>query len=332
MEDLKNKTILITGIGGFIGLRAAERALEQGMQVRGLEVSPKRAEKARALGIEVILGDTSDSKAAEQACQGVDVVLHTAAIVREGGSWGEFRRVNVGGTATLAQSACTAGAAVFVHLSSVMVYGFVYPDQVAEGGPLRGEKNPYCQTKIESEAEVRKHHRPTGMSVIIVRPGDVYGPGSNSWVVRPIQLMHRGRFALPNNGRGVMSHVYIDNLIDAVFAAIRTPAADGETFNVTDGADTTYREYFDRLADISGQNRPRSMPALFIKLVIWCTMTMQQILGRDVEATPAGVDFANRRYGYSIEKAKTLLGYAPAVDLDEGLRRTADWLDKNPPV
>lgn len=74
------------------------------------------------------------------------------------------------------------------------------------------------------------------------------------------------------------------------------------------------------------------MPAFIIKLFIWCVMTLQQILGRDVEATPAGVDFASRRYGYSIEKAKALLGYAPAVDFDEGMRRTADWLEKNPPV
>ncbi len=138
--NLKDKTILITGIGGSIGLRAAQMALSQGMQVRGLQRSENGAKKAKKLGAEVIIGNITDEMAAIQACEGVDIVLHTAAIVKEGGSLKHFREVNVGGTINMSKAAKNAGVKTFVHLSSVMVYGFNFPNRVTEVRPNFGEK------------------------------------------------------------------------------------------------------------------------------------------------------------------------------------------------
>jgi len=146
--NFQDKTLLITGIGGFIGLRAAEIALSRGMKVRGLQRSPEKAKAAQKLGAEVIVGSITDPAAAAKACQGVDIVLHTAANAEAGGAMEEFREVNVGGTINMAKAAKDAGVKAFVHLSSVMVYGFNYPKYVTEEGPLCGENNPYCQTKI----------------------------------------------------------------------------------------------------------------------------------------------------------------------------------------
>ena len=171
--DLSGKTLCISGIGGFIGLRAAERALERGMRVRGIELSPQAAERARAVGADVVVGDLLDTERAKVACRGADVVLHTAALVKEGGPLEEFRRSNVDGALVLARAAREAGARAFLHLSSVMVYGFSYPDRVAETGPLRGDANPYCITKIESERALLPLNDPPAFGVIVIRPGDV---------------------------------------------------------------------------------------------------------------------------------------------------------------
>lgn len=325
--NLENKTLLITGIGGFIGLRAAEIALSRGMKVRGLQRSQEKAKAAQKLGAEVIVGSITDPVAAAKACQGVDIVLHAAAIVKEGGSPKDFYEVNVGGTLNMAKAAKNAGANTFVYLSSVMVYGFNFPNGVAEEGPLCGENNPYCQTKIESEKELLKLNAPPDFGIIIIRPGDVYGPGSTSWVVRPLQLMRERVFALANGGRGVMNHVYVDNLIEGIFLAIEKEAY-GEVFNLTDGQETSWKEYFTRLAEIGDVPAPISLPAGVLKFIAWLRCCGQSVVGQKPDTLPQSVNWVTRPYAYSIAKARSQLGYEPKIDLEEGMRRTREWLQK----
>jgi nucleoside-diphosphate-sugar epimerase len=325
--NLKDKTLLITGIGGFIGLRAAEIALSQGMKVRGLQRSEEKAKSAQKLGAEVIVGSITDPAAAERACQGVDIVLHTAATVKECGAIEEFREVNVGGTINMAKAAQDAGVKTFVHLSSVMVYGFNFPNGVTEEGPLCGENNPYCQTKIESEKELLKLNAPPDFGIIVIRPGDVYGPGSISWVVRPLQLMRGRAFALANGGRGVMNHVYVDNLIEGIFLAVEKEAY-GEAFNITDGQETSWKEYFTRLAEIGGVSVPFSLPASVLKFIAWLRCFGQSAVGQKPDTLPQAVNWVTRPYAYSIAKARIQLAYEPKIDLEQGMRRTREWLEK----
>jgi nucleoside-diphosphate-sugar epimerase len=111
----------------------------------------------------------------------------------------------VDGSEQVALAARSQGASRFVHLSSVMVYGFNYPRLVSEEGPLRGENNPYCGTKIEGERVVQRHHQAGTFEVTVIRPGDVYGPGSVPWVIRPFELMRAGIFVLPSAGQGIVN-------------------------------------------------------------------------------------------------------------------------------
>ncbi len=328
MARKKKQTLAITGVGGFIGLRATERALERGYHVRGLELNRENAKRAEAVGAEVLVGDLFNDALLNDTMRGADCVLHTAAIVSEGTDFDLFRRVNVEGAVRAATSARNAGAKIFTHLSSVMVYGFDFPKYITEDGPFRGEDNPYCTTKIESEAAVLKLNEPEKFGVIIIRPGDVYGPGSEPWIVRPLELMRSGLFSLVDGGNGTINHVYIDNLIDAIFLAMfdKPERAFGEAFNVTDGCETTWGEFYDRLADLAGVGKPRRVPAFLIKNAIRAVNAVESLLGRKHLALPAGVDFIRRPHPYSIEKARRLLGYKPAVSLDEGFRRTETWL------
>jgi nucleoside-diphosphate-sugar epimerase len=324
--NIEDKTLLITGIGGFIGLRATELAIANNMHVRGLQHSPGKAKLAQDLGAEVVIGSITDPIAAKEACQGVDIVLHTAALVKEGGALEEFREVNVGGTLNMANAAKNAGAKIFIHTSSVMVYGFNYPNKVTEEGPFSGDNNPYCQTKIEAEKELLKLNSPD-FGVIIIRPADVYGPGSHSWVIRPLSLMHQRKFFLANGGSGVMNHVYIDNLIDAIFLAIEKEAY-GEAFNITDGQETTWKEYATRLAKAANLPKPFSLPASVVKFLIRLQCLQQKTLGQEVDILPESIDFLTRRYAYSIEKAKNQLGYTPNISLDQGMEYVREWLQK----
>jgi nucleoside-diphosphate-sugar epimerase len=325
--NLFGKTLLISGIGGFIGLRTAELATSQGIKVRGLQHSLDKAKKAQKLGAEVVIGDIVDPVAAQKACQGADIVIHTAVLAKEAGSLEDFRSVNVDGTLNMAKAARNTGVKIFVHLSSVMVYGFNYPDRVTEDGPLCGENNPYCQTKIEAEAAILKLNDPPNFGIIIIRPGDVYGPGSIPWIVRPLSLMRKKLFACANNGQGVMNHLYVDNLIDAIFLAIEKKAY-GEIFNITDGEETSWKDYFTRLAAIAGLPAPFSLPKDELKLALKLRNQGQKLFRKEVDVLPEVIDFISRPHAYSIAKAQTLLGYKPKIDLNEGMQRTQEWLEK----
>jgi nucleoside-diphosphate-sugar epimerase len=325
--NLKNKTLLITGIGGFIGLRAAELAIAQGMKVTGLQDTSDKSKKAQNLGAKVIVGSITDPVVAKIACQGVDAVLHTAEVAKEGGSVDLFRKVNVDGTVNIAQAAKNAGVKTFIHLSTVLVYGFNYPNGVTEDGPLGGDDNPYCQTKIEAEKALLKLNNPPNFGVIIIRPGDVYGPGSIPWIVRPLLMMRQRLFAYANDGRGVINHVYVDNLIDAIFLAIEKETY-GEIFNVTDGQETSWKEYFTRLAEMAGLPAPFSMPKEELKLFLRLRYQGQKLFRKQADILPEAVDFMTRPYAYSIDKAQKLLSYEPTINLEEGMQRTLEWLKK----
>ncbi len=323
---LQDKSLLITGIGGFIGLRTAELALQQGLKVRGLQRSSSKAQKAQELGAEVVLGSINDSVAAQKACHGMDIVLHTAAVAKEGGTLRDFREVNVDGAITIAKAAKAAGVRAFVHLSSVMVYGFKYLDSVTEEGVLQGEENPYCQTKIESEQALLKLHSPPYFNVIIIRAGDVYGPGSLHWTVRPLLLMHKRLFILANKGRGAINHLYIDNLVDAIFLTLEKESY-REIFNITDGQQTSWKIFFNKLADIAKLPPPMSLPANVLKALIYLRCFYQKTLGQVPDLLPESVDFITRPHVYSIVKAQTQLGYKPAIGLEEGMQNIQTWLN-----
>jgi nucleoside-diphosphate-sugar epimerase len=326
---LQDAALAVTGIGGFIGRRIAERAQGRGVRVRGLEQSEEGARSARRTGAEVIVGDVCDPAATRAACAGADVVIHTAAVVKEDGPRALYDRVNVGGTEQVARAARGQGVRRFVHLSSVMVYGFHYPPLVGEDGPLRGEGNPYCETKIESERVARAQHAPGVFEVTVIRPGDVYGPGSIPWVVRPFDLMRAGLFVLPGGGRGLVNHVHVDNLIDALFLAIEKDASD--VFTVSDGVGATCLEYFGPIARAAGRPRIRTAPAGFLRGAFKVVQAGASLLGKEAPAAPSAVDYLMRPHTYSIDKARRELGFAPAVDFSEGMAGVCEWLKERTP-
>lgn len=325
--NLNNKTILITGTDEFIGLRAAELAIAQGLKVRGLQTSSIQDKNLQSLGVEIIVGSITDEKIAQKACQGVDIILHTAQLAEEAGEIKHFREVNVNGSLNIAKAAKAAGVKTFVHLSTVLVYGFNYANNIAENGAVSGDNNSYCQTKIEAETEVLKLNSSPDFGVIIIRAGDVYGPGSIPWIVRPVLMMRQKLFAYANDGKGVMNHLYVDNLIDAIFLAIEKQAY-GEIFNITDGKETSWKDYFIHLAAMEDLPAPMSLPKEEMKLFLRVRNQGQKLFRKKADILPESVDFMSRPYAYSIAKATSLLSYQPKIDLEEGMKRTHQWLQK----
>jgi nucleoside-diphosphate-sugar epimerase len=315
---MKDKTLLITGIGNFVGRRAAEMAIARGFDVRGLETCEENAQAAKTLGIPVTIGSTTEPEILKEVCQGIDIVFHTQYLLDPSASIDKLRPVNVDGTTNMAKVSQQAGVKTFILLSSIAVYGFKYPDRVTEEIPLKDQNNAMCQTLIEAEREILKFNNPPNFGITIIRGGDIYGPGADLWILEPLRLMRKKFFALVNGDRSKIDRVYIDNLIDGVFLAAEKEYH-GQIFNITDGSQTSLSQFYNRLADIAGEPKPASIPFFAAKAAA-------KTAGKQIGIVPESIDFMNRPHTCSIEKASRLLGYEPQVSLDEGMAITARWL------
>ncbi len=235
--------IAISGICGFIGKRIAERALSHGYNVKGMDLDDKAIHfLKKTLFVDAFVGDITNVSHCHTLTANADIIIHTAALVKEDGDWEDFRHINVEGTLLLATSAKNNGVKQFVHLSSVMVYGFDFPPHCTEEATMNGDRNPYCTTKVEAEAAIT----PLGdenFGITILRPGDVYGPGSIPWIIRPLEMKSSMQFILPDHGNGVFNSLYIDNLIDAIFLCVEEKAYN-KTYNVTDDSPVTNKVFF----------------------------------------------------------------------------------------
>lgn len=314
----------ITGAGGFIGTAIAARARRAGHEVVGIDRSDAGSARYEQLGAAFVAGDINDLALTRSFCRGLDRVYHTAAIVKEAGEWSGFVRVNVLGADTVALAARQANVKELVHFSSVMVYGFDYLDNVAEEGPLDPADNPYCATKILSEEAVLRHHEAGVFDVYIVRPGDVYGPRSAVWTLRPVEMMRKRQWIYVDSKRSIFNHVYIDNLLDGI-AIILERRASGTPFAITDDARTTAREFFSHYQRLLGIHYIPELPRHMAEAVGALAGAALDAFHMPRELNKEAIRYMLRRNAYGIEKIKAL-GYRPAVGLDEGMRRCADWL------
>jgi nucleoside-diphosphate-sugar epimerase len=313
-------TAFITGVSGFIGGAIAARLRAERWCVRGVDV---RADEARG----IVAGDVAAAGSWQRGAAGADVVIHTAAVVSNAVDAETAWRVNVLGTRRSVEAARDGAAGRFVHLSSVRAFSDRrYPDGVDERWPPRADGNPYVDTKIASEHVVLQAHAAGEIVASIVRPGDVYGPGSRPWTVLPMAAIRARSFALPAMGRGVFTPVYVDNLVDGVLAAAERPQAAGQIFTIFDGVPITTREFFGRYYRMLGRRGPPLLPTGVAIAMTATESALARVRGTATERNPATVRYLARTGSYSIEKARRLLDFDPRVDLDEGMRRTETWL------
>ncbi|MEU4619606.1 NAD-dependent epimerase/dehydratase family protein [Actinoplanes sp. NPDC023801] len=312
--------VFLTGAGGFIARAVAARLRDEGHQVGGVDL---RADEAAG----VVAGDITSDGAWLDAVTGADLVIHTAAVVSNAvgldGQW----RVNVGGTRKALDAAVRAGVPRFVHLSSIRAFSDLgFPDGVTEDHPVRLDGNPYVDTKIASEQVVLQAHAEGRIAVTIVRPGDVYGPGSRPWTILPVQLIKKFQFLLPAMGAGVFSPVYVDDLTGGLLLAARRSQGAGQIFTLTGGAGVSCKEFFGHYYRMLGRRGPWVAPTPVAVTVARVAGRAISLTGSATEVNAVSMRYFARTGTYSIEKAGRLLGYRPEVDLAEGMARTERWL------
>jgi nucleoside-diphosphate-sugar epimerase len=231
------------------------------------------------------------------------------------------------GTRLALDGAVRAGAARFIHFSSIRAFSDLgFPDGVDERHPVRTDGGPYVDTKVASEQVVLQAHAAGEIPCTVIRPGDVYGPGSRPWTIMPLELIKANRFALPAMGRGVFSPVYIENLLNGVVLAAANPAAAGHVYTLTDGVAVSCKEFFSNYYRMLGRRGPLCLPTLLAIPLAGGSAVLSRLRGRETEVNAISMRYFTRAGTYSIAKARRELGYDPAIDLAEGMRRTERWL------
>lgn len=312
--------VFVTGAAGFIAHALATRYRAAGSQVVGVDL---HADPARG----IVAGDIATPGPWQEALAGSELVIHTAAIVSNAVDLDASWRVNVLGTRNVVEAAARARARRLVHFSSVRAFSDLgFPDGVSEEHPVRPDGNPYVDTKIASEQVVLQAHAAGELAATVIRPGDVYGPGSRPWTLLPLEIVKSGRFVLPARGRGVFSPAYVDNLVDGVLLAAAQPEAAGQVFTLSDGVGVSAREFFGHYFRMLGKCGPLCLPTALAVPLASAADRAERLRGRRTEVNAVSMKYLARRGTYSIAKARRVLGYDPAVSLDEGMRRTERWL------
>jgi nucleoside-diphosphate-sugar epimerase len=321
--------VLVTGATGFTGGHLARTLAARGDQVRAL-VRPRSrpkfdASELPAAGVEAAEGDLGEGAALARAMQGVEVVYHIAATYREAGQPDSaYRAINVGGTRNVLQAARAAGVRRVVHCSTGGVHGHIANPPANEDAPF----NPgdvYQDTKLEAEQAARDFGCTSGLDVVIARPIGIYGPGDTRFL-RMFRGLARGRFPMLGSGEVYYHLTFIGDLVEGFRLCGIVPGAAQRTYFLAGPRFTTLNDLVAMVARELGVPPPRRHWPVwpFWTAGLLCEMVCVP-LGLEPPIFRRRVDFYTKSRAFDTSRARTELGFAPKVDLEEGIRVTAAW-------
>ena len=314
-NTLKDLPVLVTGAGGFIGSRLTEALCARGARVRAFVRYNSRADTgllkllpAEVLrSVEVIMGDLLDEDALEKSASGTALVFHLGALISIPYSYQhpvEVVRANILGTLAVLQACRKAGCRV-IHTSTSEVYGSALRVPIDEQHPLQGQ-SPYSASKIGADKLVESYYRAFGVPAVTIRPFNTYGPGQSARAVIPTiitQALQAEEIHLGNLD-ALRDFTYLDDTVAAFIKAAETPGIDGETFNLGSGHEVSIRELSDEIVALTG-SRARVV------------VDEERLRPEKSEVVRLLADNS---------KARRVLGWAPQVELREGLTRTIAWV------
>jgi UDP-glucose 4-epimerase len=311
----------VTGGAGFIGSHLVEALLRRGHAVRVADnfstgkrenvdaaVAGAETPAGGSAAIELVEGDLADLEVARKAVAGADYVLHQAAIPSVPRSVKDpiaSNRANIDATLNVLVAARDAGVKRLVFAGSSSEYGDTPTLPKHEEMPT-DPLSPYALQKVVGEAYLKQFTRLYGLETVSIRYFNVFGPRQDpgspySGVISLFitKLLAGEGPKIYGDGGQTRDFTYVANVVDGVLRACTADGASGQVINVATGGRISLNELFTTLRDIIGAK-----------------VEPEYLAGRAGDVRDSQAD---------IGKAKRVLGYAPIVTFEEGLRRTVDW-------
>ena len=302
----------MTGTAGFIGRSIAAALLKRGDSVRGIDnlITGKRSNLAGLDAMEFIDGDLTNPADCARACEGVEVVFHEAALASVPRSVADPAGTNlhcVTATVNLLVAARASGVRRMVYAGSSSAYGDT-PTLPKQEAMLPKPISPYAVAKLAGEQYMQAFTRVYGLETVTLRYFNVFGPYQDptSHYSGVLAIFCRRMLAgeqptIYGDGEQSRDFTYIDNVVRGNLLAAEAAAEKvaGRMMNLATGSRITLNETFRILCDLTGYK------------------------GEPAYAEPRSGDIRDSLADIGL--AGELLGYRPAVDFREGLRRTVEW-------
>jgi 2-alkyl-3-oxoalkanoate reductase len=322
--------ILVTGGGGFLGGELVRRLREKREPVRLLLRRPPAVgspadPNAPGGPVSVVYGSLGQPDVVDRATKGVDLVYHVGAAMKGGAA--EFEQATVWGTRNIIEFCLEHGIKRLVYVSSMSVMdhaGHVTGTPVTEDSPLEPfpmNRGTYTRTKMEAEKMVIDAIRERGLSAVVIRPGQIFGPGAEKVTPNGV-IQIAGVWIVAGSGDRKLPLVYRDDVVDALLLAAESARASGNVVNIVDPTPITQNEYLDRQRSALGKTRIWKVPAV----LLIAAGAGFELLGKALKRSPPLSRYKIRSLKplspFDVTAAETLLGWKPAVGVNEGLRRT----------
>ncbi len=317
---------LITGGCGFLGTALIQRLNQQGghairvldnlstgtradlAMVAEFREMPAQNIHAAPSGVELVVGDIMDDQLALKVSRGCDIIVHFAANTGVGPSVEDPRAdmlANVVGTFNYLEAARINQIPRFIFASSGAPAGEVEPPIHEELPPH--PVSPYGASKLAGEGYCSAYKRTFDIDTVMLRFGNVYGPGSvhkSSVVAKFIRRALAGEtLEIFGDGSQTRDFIYIDDLIDAVLLAATVDGIGGEAFQIASNRETTVGEMASQLVQ-----------------------TLEKAGVGNIRLINAETRLGDVKRNFSdTTKARTRLGWQPQMKLDEGLKITVSY-------
>lgn len=326
---ISGKTILVTGASGFLGGTLAIRLAREGAKVKALVRFPEKGDFLRKhANIEIVKGDISEAERMQEVTQDCSFVFHTAGLMGRAvkkSSLDHFRKINVEGTRNIMNAAVEGKVARIIYVSTIQVYGFPFLNEITEETPPKPTNDFYSISKAESEEVIKEISNKNNFSFTIIRPGAIYGPGSNLWTKDIFKLAKRNPVFWVGPGKGVLPLIYIDDLVDLMIKTATHPAANQEVFNAVMEKPPTIREYISKHSSLAGHQNWIGIPILmaipFAHLISFFVKKNSKL-----KELPLLIKWLSQYRDYSMTKAAELLDWKPKTNLETGIKQSETWL------
>jgi NAD dependent epimerase/dehydratase len=316
IEFWKDKPVLVTGAGGFIGSHLVETLVQNGARVRAFVRYNSRGDPGLLSLIplqvfnqlDVIPGDLRDLPAVTSAMKGMEIVFHLGALIAIPYSYrhpAEVVESNVLGTLNILLAGRETGVRRVVHTSTSEVYGTALRVPIDETHPLQGQ-SPYSASKIGADKLAESFYRAFDLPVVTVRPFNTYGPRQSARAVIPTmitqaltqQVMYLGNL----DARRDLT--FVTDTVAGFLCAAQTPDVEGQTFNLGVGSEVRIGELAQEIVSLVGKPVDIRIDTSRLRPE---KSEVQRLLSDN-------------------RLAREQLGWAPQIALREGLRTTIEWI------
>ena len=316
MSDWSGRRVLVTGAGGFIGSHVCELLVGAGATVRAFVRYNSRndygclefCEPELREELEIFTGDLANPEAVAGAVAGSEVVLHLGALIPIPYSYRhprEFVTANLEGTLNVLEAARRLEVSRIVQTSTSEVYGTAMTVPIPEHHPLHPQ-SPYAASKVGSDQLALSYRRSFETPVVVARPFNTFGPRQSARAVIPTiitQALSREAIELGSTSP-TRDFVYVEDTARGIIRCAEVDDALGEVINLGTGVEVSIGGIVERVLTLVDRELP-------------------VVVAEDRLRPPRS---EVERLIADRSKARTMLGWEPAVDFDEGLRRTIEWL------